>query len=61
MNYVVAVDQGTTSTRCIVFDRAGRPVASDQREHRQSFPHAGWVEHDPMQIWHNTHTVVTEA
>ena len=50
-DYVAAIDQGTTSTRCILFDHAGSVVASDQREHRQIFPRAGWVEHDPLEIW----------
>ena len=45
--YVAAIDQGTTSSRCIVFDAAGSVVAVDQREHRQIFPRPGWVEHDP--------------
>ncbi|SNS28574.1 glycerol kinase [Geodermatophilus saharensis] len=56
--YVAAVDQGTTSTRCIVFDHAGSVVASAQEEHRQVFPRAGWVEHDPGEIWGNTRDVV---
>ncbi|MBD3753116.1 MAG: hypothetical protein IE935_12005, partial [Micrococcales bacterium] len=45
--HVLAIDQGTTSTRAIVFDRAGTVVATAQREHEQIFPRAGWVEHDP--------------
>jgi glycerol kinase len=49
--YVLALDQGTTSSRAIVFDRAGRPVASAQQEFRQFFPQPGWVEHDPLEIW----------
>ena len=59
--YVAAIDQGTTSTRCILFDASGRPVAADQVEHRQIFPRAGWVEHDPVEIWDNTRRVVAEA
>lgn len=59
--YVVAIDQGTTSTRAIVFDHAGTIVSSGQIEHEQIFPHAGWVEHDPMEIWHNTRQVIGEA
>ncbi|MFT3663135.1 MAG: glycerol kinase GlpK [Gordonia sp. (in: high G+C Gram-positive bacteria)] len=55
--YVAAIDQGTTSTRAIVFDRRGQIVASEQVEHRQIFPRAGWVEHDPMEIWRNTRRV----
>lgn len=59
--YVAAIDQGTTSTRCILFDHDGRPVAADGREHRQIFPRAGWVEHDPAEIWTNTRAVVAGA
>jgi glycerol kinase len=59
--YVVAIDQGTTSTRCMVFDHDGRVVSVDQREHRQYFPRAGWVEHDPLEIWANTREVVAGA
>lgn len=55
---VMAVDQGTTSTRAIVFDRSGLPIASDQVEHRQIFPAPGWVEHDPAEIWNNTRAVM---
>ena len=44
--HVLAIDQGTTSTRCMIFDHDGREVARDQREHRQILPQAGWVEHD---------------
>jgi glycerol kinase len=60
-SYVAAVDQGTTSTRAMVFDHAGRVVASDQREHEQIFPRPGWVEHDPEEIWHNVRTVTAGA
>jgi glycerol kinase len=49
--YVAALDQGTTSTRCILFDRHGRLVSIAQREHRQYYPHPGWVEHDAAEIW----------
>jgi glycerol kinase len=59
--YVVAIDQGTTSTRCMVFDPAGAVVSSDQVEHRQMMPRAGWVEHDPLEIWANTQRVVAAA
>ena len=51
MPYLLALDQGTTSSRAIVFDAAGRPVASAQREFRQHYPRPGWVEHDPCEIW----------
>jgi glycerol kinase len=47
---VAAIDQGTTSSRCILFDHAGRPVASDQTEHRQIMPRPGWIEHDAADI-----------
>ncbi|MDR1394041.1 MAG: glycerol kinase GlpK [Bifidobacteriaceae bacterium] len=56
--YVVAIDQGTTSTRAIVFDQMGRIVASGQEEHHQIMPQPGWVEHDPMEIWANTREVI---
>ncbi|GID96278.1 glycerol kinase GlpK [Amorphoplanes digitatis] len=51
--YVVAIDQGTTSTRCIVFDRHGQLVSLAQQEHKQYFPRPGWVEHDAAEIWRN--------
>jgi glycerol kinase len=60
-SYVGAIDQGTTSTRFIVFDRSGRIVASDQREHQQIYPNPGWVEHDPEEIWHRTQEVIAGA
>ena len=59
--YIVAIDQGTTSTRAIVFNHAGSVVASGQREHEQILPRAGWVEHDPNEIWRNTREVVGQA
>ncbi len=59
--YVLAIDQGTTSTRAVVFDRAGKPVASDQIEHEQIFPRAGWVEHDALEIWENARRVIGGA
>ncbi|MGQ0479989.1 MAG: glycerol kinase GlpK [Pseudonocardia sp.] len=59
--YVAAIDQGTTSTRCILFDHDGRVVAADGREHRQVLPRAGWVEHDATEIWANTREVVAGA
>jgi len=60
MRWIAAIDQGTTSTRCMIFDHSG-PIASAQREHRQIFPHPGWVEHDPTEIWRRTQEVVAEA
>src|SRR6187431_2152831 len=60
-NYVLAIDQGTTSSRAIVFDHAGRIVGSGQKEHEQIFPKAGWVEHDPKEIWDNVREVIGQA
>ena len=59
--YIVAIDQGTTSTRAIVFDHSGSIVSSGQKEHEQIFPRAGWVEHDPAEIWDNTREVIGQA
>ncbi|KAB2344444.1 glycerol kinase GlpK [Actinomadura rudentiformis] len=59
--YVMAVDQGTTSTRCILFDHSGRLVSVTQREHKQHFPRPGWVEHDAMEIWRNVERIAPEA
>lgn len=59
--YVGAIDQGTTSTRFIVFDHGGNIVSSAQMEHRQIFPKPGWVEHDPLEIWQNTQEVAGAA
>lgn len=59
--YIAAIDQGTTSSRCIVFDHDGAVVAVAQREHKQIFPKAGWVEHDAETLWHNTTTVIGEV
>ena len=58
---VAAIDQGTTSTRCMLFDHRGRVLARHQREHRQILPRAGWVEHDPTEIWQTTQAVVAAA
>jgi glycerol kinase len=60
-DYIGAIDQGTTSTRFIVFDRDGRIVTSDQREHEQIMPRAGWVEHDAKEIWTRTREVLGGA
>ncbi|MCM2578964.1 glycerol kinase GlpK [Streptomyces meridianus] len=59
--FVGAVDQGTTSTRFMIFDHSGNEVARDQLEHRQILPRAGWVEHDPVEIWERTNTVMQNA
>ncbi|OBA42551.1 glycerol kinase [Nocardia sp. 852002-20019_SCH5090214] len=59
--FVAAIDQGTTSSRCIVFDRSGRIAGLGQREHEQLFPRPGWVEHDAETIWRNTEFVIGAA
>src|SRR5215510_14199438 len=59
--YIAALDQGTTSTRFMVFDRSGKIVAAAQKEHQQIFPQPGWVEHDPEEIWQRTQEVIAEA
>jgi glycerol kinase len=59
--HILALDQGTSSSRSIVFDEAGRIVALAQREFRQIFPHPGWVEHDPMEIWDTQLATAREA
>ncbi|MFN2124493.1 MAG: glycerol kinase GlpK [Candidatus Promineifilaceae bacterium] len=59
--YVAAVDQGTTSTRCMIFNHSGEPVGIHQLEHEQIYPKAGWVEHDPMEIWERTDLVIRGA
>src|ERR1700687_3875901 len=56
--YAAAIDQGTTSTRFMVFDHSGKVVSVHQKEHEQIFPKPGWVEHDPMEIWERTQEVV---
>ncbi len=60
-NYLGALDQGTTSTRFMVFDRTGRIVSAAQKEHEQIYPKPGWVEHDPEEIWRRTQEVVADA
>ncbi|MFP4072248.1 MAG: glycerol kinase GlpK [Desulfovibrionales bacterium] len=59
--FIGAVDQGTTSSRFIIFDHQGRMVGLDQKEHRQIYPKPGWVEHDPLEIWQNTQEVIKGA
>jgi glycerol kinase len=56
--YAAAVDQGTTSTRFMVFDHGGQVISVDQKEHEQIYPKPGWVEHDPMEIWQRTQEVI---
>jgi glycerol kinase len=58
---IASIDQGTTSTRCIIFDQGGQIVASAQKEHQQIYPQPGWVEHDPLEIWQRTQEVVQLA
>jgi glycerol kinase len=60
-SYVAAIDQGTTSTRCMIFSHSGEVVSIDQKEHEQIFPKAGWVEHNPEEVWNNTREVTAGA
>ncbi|MEY2848882.1 MAG: glycerol kinase [Actinomycetota bacterium] len=60
-DYILSIDQGTTSTRAIIFDHAGSIISTGQLEHEQIFPKAGWVEHDPAEIWNNTREVIGQA
>jgi glycerol kinase len=59
--YILAIDQGTTSSRAIVFDHSGAVVSVGQKEHRQILPRPGWVEHDPAEIWSNVREVIGQA
>jgi len=59
--YIAAIDQGTTSTRFMIFDHDGKTIGAHQIEHRQIYPQPGWIEHDPMEIWENTQLVVKAA
>ena len=59
--YIMSFDQGTTSSRCIIFDKRGKQISCVQREFEQIFPHEGWVEHDPLVIWSTQISVATEA
>lgn len=59
--FIAALDQGTTSTRCLIFDRSGNVVSQSQLEHRQIMPRKGWVEHDPNEIWTNARRVISAA
>ena len=61
MEYVMALDQGTTSSRCILFDKQGNIQSMVNREFEQIYPKAGWVEHNPMEIWSSQLAVATEA
>ncbi len=60
-SYIGAIDQGTTSTRFIIFDRSGKIVSVAQKEHEQIYPRPGWVEHDPEEIWRRTQEVISDA
>ena len=59
--FVAAIDQGTTSTRCMIFDHDGAEVGRHQLEHEQILPEAGWVEHNPVEIWERTASVIASA
>ena len=59
--YIASIDQGTTGTRCILFDIQGHSIASAYQEHRQVYPQPGWVEHDPLEIWHNVQQTMSTA
>ncbi len=59
--YLASIDQGTTSTRCIIFNKKGQPLGSHQLEHEQILPKPGWVEHNPNEIWARTQDVIREA
>src|SRR5882757_10954365 len=61
VDFVAAVDQGTTSTRCMIFDHDGAEVGRHQLEHDQILPRAGWVEHNPVEIWERTASVMKSA
>ena len=60
-DYVAAIDQGTTSTRFMIFDHSGNEVGKHQLEHEQILPQAGWVEHNPVEIWERTSSVLASA
>ena len=59
--FIASLDQGTTSTRLLVFDHAGAIVAQARRDHAQIYPRPGWVEHDALELWRNSQAVITEA
>ena len=60
-SYILSLDQGTTSSRSIIFNHSGKIISVAQKEFRQYYPQAGWVEHDPMEIWSSQATVLTES
>ncbi len=59
--YIASIDQGTTSTRCMIFDHSGTVISKDQKEHTQIYPRPGWVEHDALEIWANVQAVIAGA
>ena len=59
--YIAAIDQGTTSTRCMLFNHSGGVISVHQMEHQQIFPQPGWVEHNPLEIWARTQDVIQGA
>lgn len=59
--YIAAIDQGTTSTRCMIFNHSGQVISLAQKEHEQIYPQPGWVEHNPTEIWQRTQEVIREA
>ena len=61
MKYIATIDQGTSSTRCMIFNHSGGVVSIAQKEHEQIYPRPGWVEHDPLEIWERTQEVCREA
>ena len=61
MSYILALDQGTTSSRAIIFDEAGQIFSTSQKEYAQIFPKNGWVEHNPLEIWESQRTTAVEV
>jgi glycerol kinase len=60
-DFILSLDQGTTSSRAIIFDHGGKIVSVAQKEFKQHYPNAGWVEHDPLEIWSSQASVLTES
>ena len=60
-SYIMAIDQGTTSSRAIIFDKKGKHIGSSQKEFTQYFPQEGWVEHDANEIWNSVQSVIAGA
>jgi glycerol kinase len=61
MKYILAIDQGTTGSRAIVYDKKGRQIASAYQEFPQYFPRPGWVEHDPGEIWQSVYATIQQV